>query len=328
MFAVGFGGAMTGRGYACGLVDDFLKSREEAESSTTRERVWQSFTNDFLTRRAPVSITFVLNTRWHQDDLVGRIEKAQKADPTFPHFEVLTFPAFDESYPTGTLFPERFPAEWYAQQKAALGMYGTASLLQQNPIPRGGNLLKIDKVQFIDELPSGLICVRFWDPASTVKDRMKPDPDWTVGWKGAIRWIEKTHGVRVPELFVADVRRGRWEAPERDRVIVQTAQMDGTAVRIGIEAAGGYKDTFTRAQEVLRGVASVEPIYPAADKLVRASPLEPIFEAGNIFLVRAEWNGPYLAELGEFPAGAHDDQVDGTSGGYAMLAAPNYVGPL
>jgi predicted phage terminase large subunit-like protein len=320
MFAVGIGGSMTGRGYACGLVDDFLKSREEAESST----------HDFLTRRAPISITILLNTRWHQDDLVGRISAAMKADPAFPRFEVLTFPAFDEAYPGGTLFPERFPAEWYEQQKAALGVYGTASLLQQQPVARGGNLLKTDKVRFIesDALPPELRFVRFWDPASTVKDKLKADPDFTATVRMAVSWAISQHGIRVPTLYIADARRGRWEAPERDRIIVSTAQMDGPAVRQGVEAVGGYKDTYTRIRDVLQGISVVEAIHPAGDKLVRASPLEPVFEAGNVFLVRAEWNSPYLAELGDFPSGAHDDWVDATSGAWTMVCGGNDWGAL
>jgi predicted phage terminase large subunit-like protein len=319
MFAVGFGGSMTGRGYACGLVDDFLKSREEAESALNRERVWQSFTNDFLTRRAPVSITFVLNTRWHQDDLVGRIQKAMSADPTFPRFEVITFPASSDGTfaPDTLLFPERFPAEWYAQQRAALGTYGTASLLQQNPIPRGGNLLKTGKIQIhnsMDEFPADLRYGRAWDLASTVKETLKADPDFTVGLKGAIQDVQG-----VPHIWIADVVRGQWEAPERDRRIVLAAQLDGGGVRVGTESVAGYKDTFTRLQQVLAGVATVQAIVPAGDKMVRASPLEPIFEAGNVHLLRAPWTADFLAELEAFPSGNHDDQVDALTGLWIML---------
>ncbi len=321
MSAVGLGGAMTGRGYSLGIVDDFLKNREEAESATTRQHCWDSFTNDFLTRRAPVSITLIPNTRWHTDDLIGRIERAMKDDPAFPRFEIISMPALDESYPTGTLFPERFPLEWYTQQRAALGSYGTASLLQGKPVARGGNLLKIDKIQYMDpaEVPQDLRFVRFWDPASTVKTVMKPDPDWTVGLKMATRTIQNAEGAFVPQIIIADARRGRWEAPERERVMVQTANMDGPGVSIGVEAAGGYKDTYTRMREILSGISNVEPMYPATDKLVRASPLEPVFEAGNVILVRGEWNATYIDEVGDFPSGAHDDQADATSGAYLML---------
>jgi predicted phage terminase large subunit-like protein len=328
MVAAGLGGSMTGRGYALGVVDDYLRNRAEAESRLARDRIWDSFTNDFLTRRAPVSITLVVATPWHVDDLIGRISKNMREDPKFPQFETLRFPAFDDAYPTGTLFPERMPLSWYEGHRATLGTYGTASLLQCQPQTRGGNLLKTDRVKIVEQIPEGLRFVRYWDPASTVKDVMKPDPDWTVGVKLAIRTIRNDEGLSVPQLVVEHVKRGRWEAPERERIQKQIAELDGPGVRIGIEAAGGYKDSYTRLKAVLSGIAQVEPTYPAKDKLVRADPLSPIFEAGNVLLVRGDWNQEYLDEIGDFPTGSHDDQVDATSGGYAMVAAPNYVGPL
>ncbi len=329
MAAVGLGGAMTGRGYQVGIVDDFLKNRADAESKPTRDKTWDSFTNDFLTRRAPVSITIVDATPWHVDDLIGRLLKHMAEDPAFPQFELIRFPAFDEA--TGeVLFPERFPREWYEQQRASLGQYGTAALLQCQPVLRAGNFLKTDKVKIIepDQVPAGLRFVRYWDPASTVKDVMKPDPDWTVGWKGAVRTIKNDEGLSVQQLIVADVRRGRWEAPERERIQVQTAQIDGPGVRIGTEAVAGYKDSYTRLKAILSGIRAVEAIYPATDKLVRADPLAPIFEAGNVLLVRGDWNQAYLDELAEFPSGGHDDQIDGTSGGYEMASAPSAYGVL
>jgi predicted phage terminase large subunit-like protein len=332
MVAAGLGGAMTGRGYALGIVDDYMKNRAEAESRSVRDARWESFTNDFLTRKAPVSITLVVATPWHTDDIIGRIKARMKEDPAFPQFEFVRFPASSDGTfsAESLLFPERFDAAWYRGNRATLGTYGTAGLLQCDPTQRGGNLLKIDRVKIIEptEVPSGLQFLRFWDPASTVKDVMKPDPDWTAGVKLAVRQIKNDEGFMVPQLIVADVRRGRWEAPERERQQQQTADVDGPGVRIAAEAVGGYKDSFVRLKAVLAGKAIVEAYYPATDKLVRASPLEPIFEAGNVLLVRGDWNQTYLDELGDFPSGAHDDQVDGTSGGFAMVSPGNYVGVL
>jgi predicted phage terminase large subunit-like protein len=324
MTAAGLGGAMTGRGYALGIVDDYLKNRLEAESKAVRDARWESFTNDFLTRKAPVSITLVVATPWHVDDIIGRIKVRMREDPAFPQFEVVRFPASSDGTfaPDTLLFPERFDAAWYNGNRAALGTYGTASLMQCDPTQRGGNLLKIDRVKIIetDEVPADAQFIRFWDQASTVKDVMKVDPDWTVGVKLAVRTIRNAEGTEVPQIIIADVRRGRWEAPERERIQVQTARMDTGAVRIAAESVAGYKDAFVRLRDILAGFAAVEAFHPASDKLVRAAPLEPIFEAGNVLLVRGEWNQAYLDELSEFPSGGHDDQVDATSGGYAMAS--------
>jgi predicted phage terminase large subunit-like protein len=324
MVAAGFGGSITGRGFSLGLIDDFCKNREEAESTTIRNKTWESFKNDFMTRRAPVSITIIGASPWNVDDLIGRIKKSMKDDPTFPRFETIRFPAFDDGsqnppYPQGILFPERYGRAWYDGQRSTLGTYGTAGLLQCDPKPRTGNLLKTDMAKIEEAAPEGLRWVRSWDLASTEKELSKSDPDWSAGVLEAVEY-RTLGGVPIPHLWIKDVVRGQWEAPERDRRIKQVAMMDGPGVRVGTESVAGYKDTYTRLKEVLAGIRTVEAIVPAGDKLIRVSPLEPIFEAGNVHLIRGDWNQAFLDECADFPAGAHDDQVDGMSGGWSMCA--------
>lgn len=325
MYAVGFGGAMTGRGYGFGIVDDYLKNRAQAESSTIRDKVWESFTQDFMTRRAPTSVTIILATPWHVDDLIGRIRREMASNPSFPRFEFVKFPAFSEEYPEGVLFPERFSHAWYESQKAVLGDYGFRALMQLDPRQKFGLLLKTDKIvvhDSISEFPQDLRAARFWDLASTVKDRLSPNPHWTAGVKGGLQMVAKADadGVRVPHLWVIDVKRCREEAPERDRLICKTARDDGPTIAVGVESVAGYKDTYAHVRETLRGLSIVSPVVPAGDKLVRASPLEPIFEAGNVHLLRGDWNDAFIGELADFPNGEYDDQVDALSGLYAMLA--------
>ncbi len=89
----GLGASMVGRGYALGIVDDYHRSRQDAESPAARDRVWRGFTDDFLTRRAPVSITVIAATPWTVDDLIARLERRQKDDPEFPRFQRVSFPA-------------------------------------------------------------------------------------------------------------------------------------------------------------------------------------------------------------------------------------------
>jgi predicted phage terminase large subunit-like protein len=311
------GGSATGKGYHLGIIDDYLKNREDAESQTIREKQWDWVTNVFLTRRAPVSITIILATPWHCDDIIGRIEKEMKENEKFPKFDIVEYPAFSDNYPTGTLFPERFDELWYEQQKATLGSYGTASLLQCNPILRGGNLLKTDgiKITTMEEIPfwANLRWFRGWDLASTEKQLLKQDPDYTVGCLLAVHYVNN-----VPHLYIRDVRRLQKEAPERNRVIVQCAKMDGPTVKIGIESVAGYKDTYTIMKDILSGVSSVREITASKDKIVRAGPLEPIFEAGNVHLIKGNWNYSFIEECSQFPSGSHDDQVDAMVCAYEM----------
>jgi len=318
---VGVGGGSTGRGYHLGIIDDYMKDRQNAESETIREKQWYWFTNVFMTRSAPVSITIILATPWHVDDIIGRIKKEMKKNKNFPQFKIITMGYKSDDYEGGYLFLKRFSATWYKQKEAALGTYGVASLLQCNPVLRGGNMLKTDKIKIIDEseLPENLKWVRGWDLASSKKERVKSDPDYTVGVQMAIVWIKQSEvDIKIPHIYIKDVVRLREEAPARNRIIIQTTKMDGPTVKVGIETVAGYKDAYTIMKDVLQGVALVRNINVSSDKVSRASALEPIFEAGNVYLVKGEWNKKFIMEVGAFPSGKHDDQVDGLIAGYEM----------
>jgi predicted phage terminase large subunit-like protein len=302
--AMGLGGSITGKGANIFVVDDYLKSRIEAESSVRRDHLWDCFQSDLWTRRAPVHAFIIVATRWHVDDLAGRILRESERNPAFPQFKYIRFPAQadDGSY----LFPERFKPAYYETQKA-MGQYTWQSLFQNDPTPRRGNMLQADKVQWIteDDLPKGLQWRRGWDLASTEKQRVKDDPDFTVGTLAAF-----DHKAR--RLYVRDVVRGQWSALKRDKRMEETARRDAENGfhHQYIEAVGGYVDTFNRVRSVLRGVAVVRKATPESDKVARAGALEAVFEAGEVYAVKGAWNDAWQAELLAFPSGGHDDQVD------------------
>lgn len=306
LFAAGIGGTVTGRGADLLIIDDYLKSREEAESEVVRNRIWESFRSDLMTRIAPVHGVVIVANRWHEDDLVGRIKNRNDPehadyDPDYPVFEEVIFPAQDEAE-ENWLFPERFSAEWYKVERAFMGTYAWNAQGLQNPQPRHGNLFQANMARIVDKLPEGLRFVRGWDLASTKKERIKDDPDFTVGTKAA-------YGVDGI-LYVADVKRGQWEATKRDKIMIATAEEDGPGVMVDIECVAGYKDTYTRAREQLLGHATVRKCTPKGDKVSRASFLEPKFEAGQVVLLRGDWNAAWKKEFLSFPGGSHDDQVD------------------
>jgi len=318
-FAAGLGGAMAGQGYTLGILDDYCRNRLDAESPTVRQNTWDAFTNDFMTRRAPISITIVLATPWHQDDVIGRIQRQMASDNTFPRFEVVAFPAFSDGYETGTLFPERFNRAWYDEQRATLGEYGSAALLQMNPVTRGGNLIDISNIQqhkSVAEWPDNLRWYRVWDLAHTAKERNKPDPDYTSGTLLAFR---VKPGTRQWELYVRDVTRFRMNAPERDNKIRHVAETDGPTVKIGVEDTIDAKDAFIHLRSVFEGRRMVQSARGRGDKVMRATPLEPIFKAGNVHVpANAPWLKDWINELAAFPSGAHDDMVDNLSAGYGL----------
>jgi predicted phage terminase large subunit-like protein len=317
VFACGLGGSMAGQGYTLGIVDDYFRNRADAESMKKRDVIWNAFTNDFLTRRAPRSITILTATAWHIDDVIGRIEKEMQIDPFFPKFEIIRIPAFDDEYEQGILFPERFNRQWYDEQQAALGTYGTASLLQCRPTAQGGNILKVDNVKKVPltQFPN-VKYARIWDLAHTEKERTSQDPDWT---SGTLLFFRRKPGApRQYEAWIKDVKRFRLDAPKRDNQILNITAADGPYTETAIENSIDSKDAFKTLQNLLLGQRIVKSVKLKGDKVVRAAPLEPIFEAGDVYVPEgATWLQAWIDELQSFPSGVHDDQVDNLSAGYA-----------
>lgn len=337
--ASGLTSGLTGKGYHLGLLDDYCASRAEAESETMRNSAWEHFTNDFLTRRAPVSITIVLATPWHVDDIIGRIKdrinpQSENYDEEFPKFKVVSFPAMNgeavvhekskdkygdrkyhevhEKY--DYLFPERFSSEWYKQQFASLGSYAASALLQCNPQMRGGNLFETGKIRFCEEtdFPKTKY-YRVWDLAHTARQTQKDDPDWT---SGTLLAYTKSNGVW--HLWIKDVARMRGKAPERDNFIRAVSEKDGMSVTIAVENSADSKDAVSNMQTILNGKRIVRPLNIGIDKVARAGYVEPIFEGGNVHILKAEWNYDLIKEIKDFPSGKHDDQVDNITAGYFL----------
>lgn len=325
--AVGLGGAVTGKGGHLIIVDDFCKSRAEARSETMRQSTWESFANDILTRRAPHCIVIVCATPWHRDDVHGRIKREMEENPDFPRFEEVKFPAREQDGNGGWryLFTRdasgkgagRFDEAWYRSQYATLGKL-SSGLLDCDPAFEGGSRFMVDRVVIHNDLsgfPSG-VQRRAWDLASSSKERDKDDPDWTFGVKGLVTTkTEKVSGdtIRRHALWVSDVVYCQSEAPERDALIRKTAIADGPGCRQVVEAFGAYKDAYTTLKRILFGVSVVTKSQLPGDKSAKAAPLEPVFEAGEVHILRAAWNAIWIKHFMEFPDGAHDDAVDATA---------------
>jgi len=318
----GIGGSITGRGGALIVLDDYCKTADESESDVYRRRNWESFKDDLLTRRAPVSIVIVCATRRHVDDISGRIDHEIDTNTEFPRFEKIMFPAHDEKYvtddnPKGYLFPERFSDDWYESQYATLGAHSAAALMDCNPLVRGGNRFQVDTIVYhdsLDEFPEKMRYIRFWDLASTEKERSKDDPDYTAGALVAYRTING-----VPEIWIKDVAAFQHEAPRRNDRIIANANKDGVETTIVVESVAGYKDTFTTLRELFRGKYIVMKQTATKDKSVNAAPLEPLFDAGNVHVLRSAWNTIFYKQFSEFPNGKHDDVVDAVSGAFRFL---------
>ena len=330
VFATSLTAGLTGNGFACGVIDDWFSSRADAESITMRNKIWEAFTNDFMTRRAPASIVFVIGTLWHWDGLANRIRNEMKKNPDFPRFKSIILPAkradslTPKKYPGKYLFLERYDEKWYREQYATLGRYGAAALLDCDPQMRTGSILSTDGIVYHDrydlEIPSDteIQWAQVWDLAHTEKQRSGDDPDWT---SGTLLGFEKRSDDPIQHLWIKKVSRCRKSPAKRDEFIKVLTMQAGKFVKHGIENSIESKDAYDYIKTAIPEY-NWTSIPIIGDKVVRVSPLSPIFEAiGHVHVVRGEWNEDWLDEVLKFDgSGAgHDDQVDNLSAGYIML---------
>jgi predicted phage terminase large subunit-like protein len=168
--------------------------------------------------------------------------------------------------------------------------------------------------QRIEEFPEDVQWFRVWDLAHTARERIKDDPDWTAGTLLAFNKIDSYW-----HLWIKDVVRMREAPPSRDKKIITTAIKDGAHVRIAIEESVDSKDAYAYLKETLQGRRMVEAVHPKGDKVMRVTPLEPLFATGRVHVpLNAEWVPVWIAEIASFPYGSHDDQVDNLSAGYRV----------
>src|SRR5262249_5575021 len=156
--ATGVGGSITGRGFKIGIIDDPIKNREEAESAVYRDKIWSWYTSTFYTRQEGQGAIIVICTRWHLDDLVGRLEAQEKeaadrGEKNYDEWEYITFPAIaKDNEPHRNkgqpLWPEKFPLPALQTIKNALGPYDFESLYQQHPISSSNQEFKREWFQY------------------------------------------------------------------------------------------------------------------------------------------------------------------------------------
>jgi predicted phage terminase large subunit-like protein len=309
MQTAGVGGPITGKGADLLVIDDPVKNAEEAQSPTYREKQWDWFTSTAYTRLEPGAAVVLIQTRWHADDLAGRI----LANPAEP-WEVINLPALAEDddplgrQPGEALWPNRYDADALGKIKATIGTFWFSALYQQRPTPREGSFFKRHWFGIVEASPAEARRCRYWDKAAT-----DGGGDWTAG----CRVSKAPSGV----YYIEDMKRARLNPGDRDRLIRQTAETDGRECHVVGEQEPGSagKDAALAFVRMLDGFRTrCEPA--SGSKEVRADAMASQAEAGNVKLVRGPWVNDFLDELTSFPKGEHDDQVDAASGAFNFLS--------
>lgn len=303
MLAGGVGGGLTGQGVS-GLmvVDDPFKGPVDAYSQVYRDSVHEWFKTVPMTRLEGASV-FVIHTRWHEDDLIGRLAKEEG-------WVVINIPAIaEEDDPLGrqpgeALWPERFPIEDLLDTKRVIGEFNFASLYQGRPRPRGGSVF--GEPHYYDPETTKIEQFRYVlaaDPAASEKTSADYSAIVVLKIVGtgddSIAYVVKVYRKQVATTtFVQDL-------------YAHQRQFGNT--KINVEAVGGFK-AIPQMLKALNKRLRVNEIIPVGDKFTRAQPAAAAWNTARILVPSDSppWLGEFLDEISKFTGvkDAHDDQVD------------------
>lgn len=331
LLAVGVGGPVTGHGGLLGIIDDPLENWAQAQSQTIRESIWEWYRTTFRTRIWEGGAIVLIMTRWHEDDLAGRILAEQAAEWT-----VLRLPAMAETQeerddnslrlclplgqpdplgrePGDALCPGRFSLAELGRLRRDVGSMAWTSEYQGAPRAPEGNRFKRSWFEIVDALPANCTLVRYWDKAGT--------QDGGARTAGVLMAHHAARGL----YYVADAATCQESALLREQTIKQAAQLDAerfdNRVQIWMEQEPGSGGKES-AEASIRNLAGF-PIHAetvTGDKDTRLEPFAAQAEAGNIKLVRGSWNGSWVEEITAIPNGRYRDQGDASSGAFNKLS--------
>ncbi len=311
MMTAGAGGSITGKGADLLLIDDPVKSEADVRSQLSRDRMWEWYGSTVETRlNGPEAVIVLIMTRWHEDDLAGRLLK--KMQEGGEQWEVVKLPALaEEGDPLGRppgapLWPEKYPLEFLLDRKRTLGAYAWSALYQQSPAPAEGGLFKREKFRYFEVRDDLFVlggkrakasdCWRFCtvDLAASLSRKA----DYTVVATWAV--------TPAKDLLLLDLVRVHMESPDI-RGLLNSVYQRWQPGYIGIEDA--FALSFI--QEIRREGLPIQDLKADRDKWSRALPASARMDAGSIyFRANAPWLADFEEELLQFPNGAHDDQVD------------------
>ena len=306
--AAGVGVGIAGFRADLGLIDDPIRSREDADSALIRDRIWEWYKSDLLTRLKPGGRIVLIQTRWHEEDLAGRIlaEMACGGD----QWEVVCLPAeAEENDPLGRQpgeflwnDPNYNYAEFLEKQKAIQPARNWSALFQQRPAPESGDYFQVEWLRPYDRAP--------------VREQLSVygASDYAVTSDGGDYTVHAVVGVDPEEnLYLLDLWRGQttsdvWVDKWCDLVLkwkpIGWAEENGQ-IAAGI---GPLRDKVSRER---RAYCAVRKFPTRGDKAVRAQSIRGQMAMRGLYVpVHAPWFPTLRSELLAFPAGAHDDQVD------------------
>jgi len=307
--AVGVGGSLTGTPVDIAIIDDPVKDALEANSLTYRDRVWDWYNTVLSTRLHNQSRQLFIMTRWHEDDLAGRILKAEPQEWT-----VLSIPAICEVERDGGL-SKRHIGEALWQDRHSLTKLTKqkersprefAALYQQHPVIEGGNIVKRDWFKVISL--ADFTSLRYNEPMhfylDTAYGKRKPKSDNDPS--GILAACRIGH-----YIYLYNAQKVYKEMPDLLRFLPEymTAHCGDRESKLHVEPKANGESVV----QMLKATTSLnvkETPCPTDSKETRLRVVSPRIECGRVFLVQGAWNDEFLDEICGFPSMAHDEYVD------------------
>ncbi len=295
------------------IIDDPIRTREEAYSAVTREKIWQEWQSSVKTRLAAGAKVIVIMTRWYESDLAGQILETEK---NVTHINIPC--EAEENDILGrevgdALFPEiGKDREWKDQMKASYiaseGLEAWQAMYQGNPVMQGGNIFKRDWFKFYDDLPTMYQTIISVDAA--FKDTKTSDFVAIGVW-----------GKSGANVYLLDLINERMDFVRTLEVIRLMKRKYAEANMVLIEdKANGSAIISTLRQEIM----GIVPVEPLGSKESRAYAIQPFVMAGNVWLPKnAPWVEDYLDQMMRFPKSSKDDMVDMTT--QALVRLKDFV---
>jgi predicted phage terminase large subunit-like protein len=324
---VGVGGALTGRGAGLLICDDLIKGAEEARSQTMRNQTWEWFTKVAMTRRMSRKLVIIIMTRWHSDDVVGRL-----TDPENPHYnaieaakwKIIKIPAIAEEddvlgrKPGEPLWPERYDLE-FLQSQQRLDPLGFSALYQQSPTVADGILFRRETIQYYtpEQLPSDLRIYCASDHAVGTNQRNDPSCFIKVG-------VDKQNNIYVLDTI--------WQRMTTDVAVERMLAMaSGDQKPLLWWAERGHISKsigpFLNKRMLETGTyINLVEVTPAVDKEQRAQSIAARVAMGKVYFPKVSWwTEKAVNEMLSFPNGLNDDFVDALA--YIGLGLGSQFGP-
>lgn len=308
--SAGVGGGITGMGGEWLLIDDPIKNQEEADSEVYRNKLWEWYTSTLYTRLEKNGKILITLTRWHEDDLAGRLLALAKADPLADQWVVLNLPAIYEkkdAHPEDprkegeALWPEKYSTERLTTLKASVGSRVFNSLYQQRPSAAEGAKVKRNYIRYYKTLPGRFDeIIQSWD--FTFKDAKTSD--YVVG---------QVWGRAGANKYLLDEVRDRMDIiASINAMLALSAKWPKAFAKLVEDKANGP----AIIQIVQTKLSGVIPVEPEGSKDARLISVVPEYEAGNVYYPDpsiAPWIHDHVEEIVGFPTAKFRDRVDATS---------------